>query len=167
MSENKSNSIRLLSLLKENNLIFTVAESCTGGLISKKITDLDGSSSVFWGGFVTYSNEAKIKLLSVERSLLENYGAVSEETVIAMAMGALINSGASYSVSVSGIAGPDGGSTDKPVGTVWICAASASGVNRTCRYSFTGNRSEVREKAAESALFMVYNLILNQLSIDS
>ena len=89
MSENKSNSIRLLSLLKENNLIFTVAESCTGGLISKKITDLDGSSSVFWGGFVTYSNEAKIKLLSVERSLLENYGAVSEETVIDMAMGAL------------------------------------------------------------------------------
>ncbi len=89
------------------------------------------------------------------------------ETVIAMALGALNVSRTSYSVSVSGIAGPNGGTEDKPIGTVWICAASSSGITETNKFSYTGNREEVREKASESALLMTYNLILDKSSIDS
>lgn len=154
----------LFQTLQDEKMTFTAAESCTGGLISKLMTDFPGSSNVFWGGFITYSNEAKRKLLSVDGSILEKYGAVSRNTVIAMAEGAIKNSGADCSVSVSGVAGPGGGSESKPVGTVWICALLATGELKTERLIFSGDRSEVRSKAASYALKMVYHLILdNQL----
>ncbi len=167
MYRTESNAVRLLTELKKNNLSISVAESCTGGLISSKITDIEGSSSVFWGGFITYSNKAKQKLLSIDKVLLDTYGAVSEETVVAMATGALLHSGASYSVSVSGIAGPGGGTENKPVGTVWICVSTKNDNNRTCKFNFTGDRIEIREKAAESALVMLLNFVLNKTTIDS
>ncbi len=145
----------------------SAAESCTGGLISKKITDCCGSSKVFWGSLITYSNDSKIKLLSISKENLKKYGAVSENTVIAMASGILSLSGADFSVSVSGVAGPGGGTVVNPVGSVWICVASASGISKSQKIIFSGNRDEVREKAAESALLMVYNFILDNASIDS
>jgi len=137
----------------------TAAESCTGGLISKIMTDLPGSSDIFWGGFVTYSNESKMKLLDVQDTILDSFGAVSEETVLAMARGAIDVSGADCSVSVSGIAGPGGGTLLKPVGTVWICASLKQGLDKAEEFHFTGNRGDIREKAAESALKMLYHLI--------
>jgi len=158
---------KLITILKKFNLSISTAESCTGGLISKKITDIDGSSAVFWGSFITYSEDAKVKLLSVNKDLLKSYGAVSKEVVESMASGAILRSGTFCSLSVSGIAGPGGGSKEKPVGTVWICAALNPDIRKTQKFSFSGNREEVREKAAESALLMVYNLILNKTTIDS
>ena len=139
----------------------TAAESCTGGLISKIMTDYPGSSNLFWGSFITYSNDAKMKLLSVRESVLEACGAVSAETVIEMADGAIKASGASCSVSVSGIAGPDGGTIDKPVGTVWICAALSNGIHKFEKFQFSGDRAMVREKTAQSAIMMLYHLILD------
>lgn len=138
----------------------TAAESCTGGLISKIMTDFPGSSDIFWGSFVTYSNQSKMKLLGVSSETLEHFGAVSSETVHAMAHGALISSGADCSVSVSGIAGPGGGTALKPVGTVWICAALKNGAERAEEFRYNGCRDSVREKTAESALKMLYQLIL-------
>lgn len=138
----------------------TAAESCTGGLISKVMTDFPGSSDIFWGSFITYSNQSKMKLLGVATETLERFGAVSCETVLAMARGAQVISGADCSVSVSGIAGPGGGTTIKPVGTVWICAVLKNGVERVEEFHYGGCRDAVREKTAESALKMLYQLIL-------
>lgn len=148
-------------------MTFAAAESCTGGIISREMTEFSGSSDVFWGGFVTYSNEAKIAMLSVDPVVLDTYGAVSEETVIAMAEGVISRSGVDCSVSVSGIAGPGGGTETKPVGTVWICAALKSGIREACKFQFSGSRSTVRSKAAESAIMMIYKLILDNNTIDS
>lgn len=139
----------------------TAAESCTGGLISKYMTDIPGSSDVFWGGIISYSNESKEKLLFVDREILNNAGAVSKETVMAMAKGALAVSNTDCSVAVSGVAGPDGGSADKPVGTVWICAALRNGSVDTEKFLYSGDRKTVREETADSALMMVYHLILD------
>jgi PncC family amidohydrolase len=149
----------LFQLLKKKQMTMSAAESCTGGLISKNMTDIAGSSDVFWGGFITYSNDAKKKLLAVDECILDSYGAVSRETVIAMAEGAIGKSGTDCTVSVSGIAGPGGGSELKPVGTVWICAALSNGIMNVDKYLFQGNRNEVREKATETAIMMVYHLI--------
>lgn len=144
-----SGQVKVLSgLLRDRSLVMTSAESCTGGLISKSMTDFSGSSDIFWGGFVTYSNESKTALLGVGEEVLEKYGAVSEETVTAMAEGALRLSGAGCSVSVSGIAGPGGGSGEKPVGTVWI-GVSLKGVKTLAKlFLFKGNREEIRYSAA-------------------
>jgi len=140
-------------------LTMTSAESCTGGLIAKSMTDMAGSSDVFWGGFVTYSNESKEKLIGVPLAVLEKYGAVSEQTVRAMAEGALTRSGADCSIAVSGIAGPGGGSDEKPVGTVWIGAALKSGQILSHVYLFEGDRAAVREKTAMTALTMLIEMI--------
>ncbi len=110
----------VIQLLQQKQQSITTAESCTGGLIAATITEVAGASSVFEAGFVSYSNSMKQQLLGVEQSLLTEHGAVSEAVVIAMARGAMKHSGAEYGVAVSGIAGPDGGSEEKPVGTVWI-----------------------------------------------
>lgn len=142
-------------------MTFAAAESCTGGLISRNMTEFAGSSEVFWGGFVTYSNAAKMKMLSVDSQILETYGAVSRETVVAMAEGVLSKSPVNCSVAVSGIAGPGGGSVDKPVGSVWICAALEDGQTKSQLFHFSGSRAHIRTDAAESAILMVYNLILN------
>ena len=121
VSENGSSLAEsFVSLLQSKGQRFTCAESCTGGMIASLVTEVSGCSSVFEAGFVTYSNSMKTQVLGVARDLLEQHGAVSEPVVRAMLAGALANSGADIGVSVSGIAGPGGGSPDKPVGTVWL-----------------------------------------------
>ena len=127
------------------------AESCTGGGIAAALTDLAGSSSWFDRGFVTYSNQAKLEMLGVSAETLARCGAVSRETVIEMAGGALVHSAAQLSVAVSGIAGPAGGSPDKPVGTVWIAWATAHEVSAVCEH-FPGDRAAVRAAAVDAAL---------------
>src|SRR5690606_31306965 len=111
-------------LMKSRSVTLAIAESCTGGAIAQAITQHAGSSAVFLGGGIVYSNELKKKLLGVKEETLQAYGAVSENTVREMAQGALANFNSDYSVAVTGIAGPDGGTADKPVGTVWIAVAN-------------------------------------------
>ena len=122
----------VLLKLEEHNLKITTAESCTGGLISSLLTQEPGSSSNFEAGFVTYSNNMKSNLLGVPKQLIDQHGAVSQQTVISMAQGALEKSSADLAIAVSGIAGPDGGSNDKPVGTVWIAWGSNENLKSVC-----------------------------------
>lgn len=147
---------QLAELLIINNKQLTVAESCTGGWIAKVLTDLAGSSVWFERGFVTYSNLAKNEMLGVKQSTLESYGAVSQETVSEMALGALKNSHADFSVSISGIAGPDGGSVEKPVGLVWFSWAAKENDSQktiaTDEQVFKGDRESIRQQAVEYAL---------------
>ncbi|MBW7984576.1 nicotinamide-nucleotide amidase [Enterobacillus tribolii] len=153
-------SVTLGERLKAKGAWFTCAESCTGGLIAKTVTDVAGSSAYFDRGFVTYSNEAKHELLRVSRSVLERYGAVSEQVVEEMASGALGAAGADIAVAVSGIAGPDGGTPDKPVGTVWFGFADKEGrIFASCQ-RFPGSRREVRFRAAEFALRTIIDKFL-------
>jgi nicotinamide-nucleotide amidase len=131
------------------------AESCTGGWIAKALTDIPGSSRWFVEGFITYSNEAKMKRLGVPRRALDSQGAVSEAVARAMAKGALERSGAAVAVAVTGIAGPDGGVPGKPVGTVWFCWVDARAGRlrtRTERKQFRGDREAVRRKTVHWAL---------------
>jgi nicotinamide-nucleotide amidase len=132
----------------------TTAESCTAGWIAKAITDVPGSSQWFGTGYVTYSNAAKTRELGVPRRTLERHGAVSAETVQAMARGALRRAGADIAIAVSGIAGPDGGSPGKPVGTVWFGVARRRGSpqSATVRKHFRGDRESVRRKSVAQAL---------------
>ncbi|PKI17048.1 CinA family nicotinamide mononucleotide deamidase-related protein [Colwellia sp. 12G3] len=122
----------LLNQLQQKNLKITTAESCTGGLIASKLTEISGSSISFEAGFVTYSNEMKTAMLDVPVRLFEQYGAVSEAVVIAMAKGSLVKSNADLTIAVSGVAGPDGGSDDKPVGTVWFAWGSIDNIKTQC-----------------------------------
>lgn len=138
--------------LKARGATVTTAESCTGGWVAKAITDIAGSSAWFERGFVTYSNEAKSQMIGVREETLVQHGAVSEPVVVEMAIGALKAARAHFAVSISGIAGPDGGSEDKPVGTVWFAFASASGEGVTRRECFSGNRDAVRRQATAYAL---------------
>ena len=128
------------------------AESCTGGWIAKCVTDIAGSSDWFDCGMAAYSYEAKQALLGVRPQTLETHGAVSRETVIEMVSGALVNSGASIAVAVTGIAGPGGGSEDKPVGTVWIGWKRRGGYARAEVFHFEGDRDAVRRQTVERAL---------------
>ncbi len=127
------------------------AESCTGGLIAKTLTDLAGSSVWFDRGFVTYSNAAKSDMLAVPTSVIEEYGAVSEAVVSAMVQGALHYSDADYAIAVTGVAGPGGGSEDKPIGTVWIGVGSKQQIVAR-KYLFPGDRDAVRQATLEQAL---------------
>jgi nicotinamide-nucleotide amidase len=138
------------ALLKQAWLLST-AESCTGGWVAKCCTDLAGSSAWFDRGFVTYSNQAKHELLGVDTETLKRYGAVSEQVVIEMALGALHNANANISVSISGIAGPDGGSDEKPVGTVWLAWATEKSAKSELHHLY-GNRDAVRRQAVAIAL---------------
>ena len=133
------------------NAKVTVAESCTGGGIAEAITAVAGSSQWFEYGFITYANKAKIQLLDVEQSLLDTYGAVSEQVVEQMAAGALRSSGGDYAIAVSGIAGPDGGTVEKPVGTVWVCWITPS-ATRIEKYQLQGDRQAVRQQVIEISL---------------
>lgn len=132
------------------------AESCTGGMVAARITDLPGSSAALDRGFVTYSNEAKIEMIGVPAETIAAHGAVSRETAQAMALGALAHSHAAVSVAITGIAGPGGGSADKPVGLVWFAAADAAGVF-DCHERLWQDRSReaIREAATEEALGML------------
>lgn len=142
--------------LKARRATVTTAESCTGGWIAKTLTDIAGSSAWFERGFVTYSNEAKAQMIGVSEATLEAHGAVSEQVVAEMAVGALRAAKATYALSVSGIAGPDGGSAEKPVGTVWFGLASASGQGITHVERFDGDRESVRRQATIFALRMLW-----------
>ena len=138
--------------LKARGATVTTAESCTGGWVAKAITDIAGSSAWFERGFVTYSNEAKSQMIGVKAETLAAHGAVSEPVVVEMAIGALKAARADYAISISGIAGPDGGSDSKPVGTVWFGFASVSGQGITRRECFDGDREAVRHQATVYAL---------------
>jgi len=146
----------LLDLCRARGLKAATAESCTGGLVAAALTDIAGSSDVFDRGFVTYSNEAKVAMLGVPAAILRDHGAVSRETAQAMAQGALRASQADLAVAVTGVAGPGGGTADKPVGLVHFAAASRNGalVHKEMRYGDIG-RAEVRRKSVEEALAML------------
>jgi len=139
-------------LLKANGKTIATAESCTGGWIAQTITEVPGSSAWFDRGFVTYSNAAKVQMLGVSPQTLEQYGAVSAETATEMVTGALAHSGADVAVAVTGIAGPDGGTQDKPVGTVFIAWAPKSGAAKVVKKQFTGNRRQIREQTVKNAI---------------
>lgn len=142
---------QLATALKARGLMMATAESCTGGLIAGACTELSGSSDWFERGFVTYSNAAKHGLLGVPALLIEQHGAVSEPVARAMASGALAHSPAQLAVAVTGVAGPTGGSADKPVGTVWFGWATPEGVF-TEHQRFDGDRAAVRQATVRHAL---------------
>ena len=148
----------ILKIMKEKGLTLSTAESCTGGYISHLITKHPGCSAVFAGGAVTYSYELKESVLGVKAETLAKYGAVSEQTVREMAAGAISHFNTDYSVAVSGIAGPDGGTDDKPVGTVWIAVANKNKVIARL-FTFGNKRIQNIERSASSALSMVLNLL--------
>lgn len=154
---------QIAKLLTEQNKCMSVAESCTGGWVAKVLTDLAGSSDWFERGFVTYSNRAKHEMLGVAEVTLQTHGAVSEETVLEMALGALTNSHADISLSISGIAGPGGGTEEKPVGLVWFAWAEKTTeivkVILSEQKIFTGDRDAIRHQAVTHALMQLLNLI--------
>lgn len=147
-------SERLAATLATRHRTLATAESCTGGLVGVYITAVPGSSAYFLGGMVAYANEAKVALLGVRPETLAQFGAVSAETACEMAAGARTRLGADIAVSVTGIAGPDGGTAAKPVGLVYIGLAAAGGV-AAHRFVFAGDRAAVREAAVAAALTLV------------
>ncbi|QEY24984.1 CinA family protein [Neisseria animalis] len=150
----------IASHLSQYHQTVTCAESCAGGLLSGAFTSVTGSSQWFYQSWVTYSNQAKQQLLGVHHETLLNYGAVSAETVREMAQGARLLADADYALSISGIAGPGGGSKEKPVGTVWFGLATANQVI-TCVQHFDGNRENIRQQAVAFALgLLVDNLFV-------
>lgn len=153
-------SERIGQALKRRGATVTTAESCTGGWVAKAITDIAGSSAWFERGFVTYSNEAKSQMIGVKPATLAQHGAVSEPVVVEMAIGAIKAARADYAISISGIAGPDGGSETKPVGTVWFGFASAAGQGITRCECFAGDRESVRRQATAYALQTLWQQFL-------
>ena len=146
-------------LLQQHHWLLSTAESCTGGWVAQTITAIAGSSAWFDRGFVTYSNAAKQEMLGVSATTLEIHGAVSEATVLAMAQGALKYSHAQVSLAVSGIAGPSGGSVEKPVGTVWIGWAFPEKIF-AMQFLFTGDRTAIRQQAVHAALSQLQQELL-------
>lgn len=140
----------------------SVAESCTGGMIAARLTDRPGASERFLGGVVAYTNEAKSDLLGVDPELIARHGAVSQEVVEAMADGAIHRFGSDFAIAVTGIAGPDGGTDEKPVGTVWICAASADGRKLTREPLIPGDRATIRLRTVVVALHQLRHLMTDQ-----
>jgi PncC family amidohydrolase len=149
---------RLVKTLTARSLSLCTAESCTGGLIAGRITSVPGASACFEGGVVTYSNRAKTILLGVPGEVIEHHGAVSEEVARAMAQGARGRLGTDIAVAVTGIAGPAGGSPEKPVGTVFISLATP-GTTSVRGFRFEGTRSEIRRRSGDEAL----NFVLDHL----
>ena len=148
----QSHVLPLAQACKRHNKVLTTAESCTGGGIAYHITQLSGSSQWFERGFVTYSNQAKHECLGVRQSDLQTHGAVSEAVARAMAEGALQTAQATTSVAVTGIAGPNGGTADKPVGTVWIAWADQDKETLSKCFKFTGDREQVRNQTIIEAV---------------
>jgi PncC family amidohydrolase len=148
--------------LLQHNLTLATAESCTGGLIADRITNIPGSSEYFRGGIVAYAYEAKVALLDVSWDTLRTYGAVSKETVIEMARGVRIALGADLAISVSGIAGPGGGLPDKPVGTTWIGLSTTEG-DWARKFVWQGDRLENKALSADAALQFVIDYLEGKL----
>ena len=151
--------IVVIDLLKEKKLTLTTAESCTGGLISSQLTSVSGASQVFEAGFVTYSNNIKEKVLSVDQDIINSHGAVSQEVVVRMAKGALNKSNADIAIAVSGIAGPTGGTSDKPVGTVWIAWGTSQNI-QSQRFLINGNREYFQKVVTARSLDLVRRLLI-------
>lgn len=145
--------------LHQKKLCLVSAESCTGGWFAKQITDLPGSSTIFDRGFVTYSNNSKQEMLGVQRNTIDGFGAVSENVVKEMASGALTHSQADISVAISGVAGPDGGTKEKPVGMVCFGMMKRGEEPKTMTEIFSGNRDEVRNQAVDFALYEIDKIL--------
>jgi PncC family amidohydrolase len=154
--------IEVGKILHHRKLKLAFAESCTGGLVAHRITDVPGSSEYFWGSVVAYAYEAKVALLGVSWDTLNSRGAVSREPVLEMARGARRVLATDIGVSVSGIAGPGGGTAEKPVGTTWIGLVAADG-EWAQLFRFAGNRAHNKEAAAEAALQMLMDYLQGQL----
>ncbi|MCI9252920.1 MAG: competence/damage-inducible protein A [Lachnospiraceae bacterium] len=152
----------VVQLLKEQDLTLTTVESCTGGLFTGRLVNVQGASEVLKQGFITYSNKAKRKLIGVKKLTLKEFGAVSDKTAKEMAKGAILTTGSDVAVSITGIAGPDGGTKEKPVGLVYI-AVSVKGNMRVEEYHFTGNRMKIRESAVVAALTLLRTSILETI----
>lgn len=159
--ENENLEDVVVKLMQKHNLVLSTAESCTGGLLTGKIVNVSGASAVLGEGFITYSNEAKQKHLGVKQKTLEHYGAVSEETALEMASGLINTTGSDVSVAITGIAGPDGGTEEKPVGTVFI-SCNVNNNSRVKKYNFSGNRQKVRDYAVINALNFLRTSILEE-----
>lgn len=149
-------------LLRDRGLKLALAESCTGGLVGDRITNLPGSSEYFYGSVVAYAYEAKVALLDVSWETLNSHGAVSPETVLEMARGARKALGTDVAVSISGIAGPDGGTKEKPVGTTWIGLAASEG-EWTRHFLFPGDRMKNKSYAADAALQFLLDYLQGDL----
>jgi len=156
--EEKTFEFVVCDRLSHFGLHLAVAESCTGGLIGHLITNAPGSSDYFLGGVIAYSNQTKVNLLGVQKDTLMLYGAVSEETVLEMARGARKILGADIGLAVSGIAGPGGGTLEKPVGFVWI-GLSAEILDEAWQHQFCGDRQEIKNQAAEHSLHHLVNFL--------
>lgn len=154
-------SAELGRCLANQQLMLTTAESCTGGGIAAAITDVPNSSTWFSHGFVTYSNAAKQQQLHINPTLIETYGAVSQPVVEAMAAGALAVASADLAIAVSGIAGPDGGTNEKPVGTVWIAWVRPNNRPTSQMFSFSGDRKSVRNQSVIASLKGALSLVEN------
>ena len=152
---------QIVALMREKNLTLAAAESCTGGMLSSRMIDVAGVSDVYKAGFVTYANEAKQKLIGVKEETLMKYGAVSEQTAREMVAGALRAAEADMAVAITGIAGPGGGTKEKPVGLVYIACGSADDIIVE-RCLFSGNRKEIRQASVEHALGMLYKEIMKK-----
>jgi nicotinamide-nucleotide amidase len=150
----KQQATDLLAACKAKNIRVATAESCTGGMLAALFTEIPGCSSNFECGFITYSNDSKIQMLDVEAEIIKEHGAVSGQVAIAMAKGALKKSAADMTVAITGVAGPDGGTPQKPVGLVFIAVATESDT-RVEFYYFEGNRHNIRMKSTEQALAML------------
>jgi nicotinamide-nucleotide amidase len=154
----KSLEVLVGEILSSRGLRLAVAESCTGGLISHLLTNVAGSSRYYIGSVTAYANEAKVRLLGVSWQTLEKYGAVSSETVIEMARGVRVTLAADIGISVSGIAGPGGGTPEKPVGTVWI-GLSTPLLEYSRHYLWSGDRLAVKEQSAQAALTLLVDYL--------
>ncbi|MDZ7331304.1 MAG: CinA family protein [candidate division KSB1 bacterium] len=155
--------IKLITALKERSLTIATAESCTGGLIAKLLTDIAGASEVFIGGVVCYSNEMKMKWLGVKQQTLDQHGAVSHNTVAELLDGIVRQTGADCAIAVSGIAGPTGGTPEKPIGTVFI-GVSWNDQILIEQYHFKGSRQEIRDQAARQAAILMFDLLKRQIA---
>jgi nicotinamide-nucleotide amidase len=156
--EETATAALVLAVLRERGLTLGTAESCTGGLVAARLTDMPGSSDVFAGSVVAYSNGVKVRELGVPEDVLREHGAVSAETAAAMAQGARSRLGVDVAVSVTGVAGPDGGSEEKPVGLVFLHASGPMG-ERALRFDFPGDRETIRGRSAVAALHLVRRLV--------
>lgn len=152
----------LLEACREAGMTIATAESCTGGLVAGCLTEIAGSSEIFDRGFVTYSNEAKSDLLGVPAAMIARHGAVSEEVARAMAIGALAKSRALMTIAVTGVAGPGGGTAEKPVGLVHFASAMTGGTTTHERHEFDGGRSDIRREAVRTAIRMLADRIPRQ-----
>ena len=148
-------------ILTQRGLTLATAESCTGGLVSHRITNVAGSSLYFLGGIVAYANNTKMSQLGVRRETLEQFGAVSKETVLEMARGVRHALKADIGIAVSGIAGPGGGTAEKPVGFTWI-GLGVHGADRARQYTWPGDRQAVKEQSAQAVLQILFDYLANR-----